>query len=213
MKFKQHLDIGKRLYESIDSETRKKFGLIRGIYLIGNVAPDINCVYPAHRIKTTEHRFYRHLNQINSIDLAVVKSFMLGVLTHYICDYFCYAHNNKSLGVKHKIYEQNLYDLYEAHYNEMYQDNKILDISWFRNKKKSVEDNIKDNTMTSKNQSDLILEQLKLMIEDYCNRSDINKNKGWELSREQMQLDLEYALFVAQHILGLIMDPVDCMRV
>ncbi|MDR0496929.1 MAG: zinc dependent phospholipase C family protein [Treponema sp.] len=77
------------------------------LFLLGNIFPDL-----IHSYLWCKHE-YEHSKEYIRKKLDILKkrprlfSFHLGVLTHYICDYFCYPHStgyDKGL-VQHIIYE------------------------------------------------------------------------------------------------------------
>jgi hypothetical protein len=212
MKFKQHIEMGKSILSSLNQQEVSNFGINRVAYLLGNVAPDLNCIYPAHRLSTTEKRFYKRLKLLNNAESKLLKSFELGIVTHYICDYFCCAHNNKSSGIKHKKYETNLYSYYDKHRDNLGENNKELVQAWTRNKIKNITNIIDNNTITAKNLSKLILEQVKQMNNNYTKYSEINKDKGWENKVKQMQKDMEYTIFMTRHITRMIIEPTTCFN-
>lgn len=213
MKLAQHIKVGKTVLESLDSNKHEVnyYEINRFAFLFGCIAPDLNCVYPAHRLSTTERRFYKKLKQVTTASLNIFRSFELGVMTHYICDYFCYAHNNESLGGKHKKYESNLYSYYNVHIEELKNDaNKLLN-KWLRTKRKVVDDVITTDTLTYKEQCDVIIKQVKLMNDEYLKDTSVNQNYGWWSKEDQLEYDLRYIIFMAQHIAELAVEPFKCM--
>jgi len=77
------------------------------LYLLGNIFPDL-----IHSYLWRRHE-YRYSREYVRKKMEMLKkrprlfSFHLGVLTHYICDYFCYSHSscyNKGF-FHHIIYE------------------------------------------------------------------------------------------------------------
>lgn len=208
MKLKQHLEIGNKV---LDEGLINTFKVNRIAYLFGNIAPDLNCIYPAHRLKTTEKRFYKRLKRVEKSSTPLIKSFTLGVITHYICDYFCYAHNIESLGVPHKKYETNLYNYYESHLNEMAKDYDTMIDNWVSCKRQSNEECIVDGCMTVDKHCKFILSQIKYMNSLYMNGCDKNKKGNWTTKIEQMQKDIEYTTFMIEHILTITLEPFKCM--
>ena len=89
-----------------DVQCQMNWRVNRTAYLFGSIAPDLNCIYPAHSITATIKRFRKKLNRVNKSESTIIKSFTLGVIMHYICDYFCYAHNRRMPDPKHSIYER-----------------------------------------------------------------------------------------------------------
>jgi hypothetical protein len=208
MKLKQHLDIGKYVMEH---DIQDKIEINRIAYLLGNIAPDLNCVYPAHRLVTTERRFYRRLRIVEKSNINFIKSFTLGIITHYVCDYFCCAHNNKSLGVPHKMYETNLYRYYESHLGELRESKDRLTVKWVEAKKKSQNDCIEDKCMSDNKHCDFILEQVKLMNQAYLKHTNLDRSSDWIDKKWQMRRDMEYAIFMSEHIITLIIEPFKCV--
>lgn len=213
MKLKQHIAIGKLVFDEIVSSGIEpdRYKLMKTPFLIGNIAPDLNCVYPAHRLVTTEHRFYKRLKVSASTEFIMLKSFTLGVITHYICDYFCYAHNNESVGVKHKKYETNLWNYYNAHLRELEETPVRILNEWKKNKELSIENNLDNNELRVEEQCQIILEQIKRMNDEYMQHTQVDKRKNWEQLESQLKYDMQYIIFMASHIDMLIMDPFRCM--
>lgn len=214
MKLRQHIEIGKLVYDELSTHVEIepcKRSLLKIPFLLGNIAPDLNCVYPAHRLSTTEKRFYKRLKITAATDSILCRSFILGVITHYICDYFCYAHNNESLGVKHKKYESNLWNYYKAHVDELNRTPNKLKTAWIVNKQVSIDNNCVDSCLGVKEQCDMILEQLKRMNNEYVAHTDVNKRNNWEQAEKQLKYDLQYIIFMAKNIDRLIMEPFRCI--
>lgn len=103
MKLKTHLEIARR---ALDKNKDTKYRVYKAVYLIGSIAPDINVVFPKHCIQFTLKRLSKRLKLIDKTSSNLIKSFFVGVVTHYICDYFCYVHNIKYNGSKHITYEK-----------------------------------------------------------------------------------------------------------
>jgi len=104
MRLEIHHKIGKNVCAEL-----KEFGcrINEKLFLAGNLFPDL-----IHSYIWCRHE-YQHSREYIRKKLEVLKkrpklfSFHLGVLTHYICDYFCYPHSacyDKGL-VQHIIYE------------------------------------------------------------------------------------------------------------
>lgn len=208
MKLKQHLDIGNKV---LNDNIIKTFNVNRIAYLFGTIAPDLNCIYPAHRLKTTEDRFYKRLRRVDKASTDLVKSFTLGVITHYICDYFCFAHNIESLGIPHREYESNLYKHYESHLSEMTDSYDNLLNHWLHFKQESQEKCLVDNSLNSEAHADFIMNQLKNMNELYMSSASLSKKDDWTTKVEQMQKDIEYATFMIEHLLGMVLEPFKCV--
>ena len=69
--------------------------LNKGLYLLGNLLPDFN---PYHKyVKHYKDYSLDYVHRlVNGIDISNLNeaSFKLGILGHYLTDYFCYPHNN-----------------------------------------------------------------------------------------------------------------------
>lgn len=216
MRIDQHIKVGRMILEN-EVKSKEVFQNIRVnkvMYLIGCAAPDMNCVFPAHRLNKTRKRFYRRLTQVTRISRPdSLRSFELGVITHYVCDYFCYAHNNESTGAFHKKYEYSLDKFYRAHVRELEESSKCLVSEWLHTKKESMRGIIESDTTTSIEQCELIMEQVERMNRIYIREYGTSKKCGWYKSEEQMRHDMEYILFMSRHIVELVLQPVMCRAV
>lgn len=111
-----HMLIAKNVISVIEKKLNIKLDPINFLY--GNIKPDINSLLisiPHYKNKSLPFV----LDIIDSIQFetlptynGVLKTFSvnLGVVNHYLADFFCYAHNNSNLDkfVPHFIYENNL---------------------------------------------------------------------------------------------------------
>lgn len=115
MNFKSHIIMGNILCETL--QTRLNIPLNRSEFIYGNVRPDI---YPGFIARHTKDKFFAYvkseiaeLAQVNlakSVNDDKSYSFRLGILCHYLTDFFCYPHNgcfHKSV-LAHYIYEKRL---------------------------------------------------------------------------------------------------------
>ena len=104
MRLDMHHRIGKKVCNEL-----KELGchVNEKLFLLGNIFPDINHSYIWRR------HDYQHSREYVRRKMEILQkrpwlfSFHLGVLTHYISDYFCYPHSSgydKGL-VHHIIYE------------------------------------------------------------------------------------------------------------
>ena len=104
MRFKLHHKIGK----NISSELKKLgYCINEWFFLLGNIFPDLCHSYLWRRHEHQHSRDYvrRKIEKLKKG--SSLFSFHLGVLVHYICDYFCYPHSsvyNKSI-FQHILYE------------------------------------------------------------------------------------------------------------
>ena len=104
MRIEIHHKIGKKICGEL-----KEMGcaINEKLFLLGNIFPDLNQSYLWCRHE------YQHSREFVRKKIEMLKkrpklfSFHLGVLTHYICDYFCFPHSSsydKGL-LQHIIYE------------------------------------------------------------------------------------------------------------
>ena len=194
MKLAQHLDVGERILEKLKIDGYGGY-LNSRAFLLGNISPDLNCVYPAHRLTTTEKRLYRKLKVAFDIDIKMIRSFTLGVITHYVCDYFTFAHAAEKIGMKHKTYESSLMRVYNSY--DMNQDRFNLDAIWLELQSMNKD---KISTVTNNSSEELnlsIIKQLESMSEIYKANAVGYKNNKWQYSKEQMLIDLEFITFVS----------------
>jgi len=104
MRIKIHHKIGKNVCSELKYHGCK---LNENLFLVGNLFPDL-----IHSYIWRRHE-YQHSREYVRRKLEILKgrpklfSFHLGVLAHYICDYFCYPHSvsfDKGL-IEHIAYE------------------------------------------------------------------------------------------------------------
>ena len=104
MRIDIHHKIGKSVYSEL-----KELGFTTNekLFLLGNIFPDLiqSYIWCRHEYQHSREYVSRKLNMLKK--RPRLFSFHLGVLTHYICDYFCYPHNvcyDRGL-VQHILYE------------------------------------------------------------------------------------------------------------
>lgn len=120
MIFQSHL----RMASHIVQAGQAVGGVSRGLLLVGSVAPDLRCVLPSHRITTTGKRFIRRLYKVKNFKSGYRRSFWMGVILHYVCDYFCLAHNSDKIksGLGHTMYETELNRFIKEHLDNIESD-------------------------------------------------------------------------------------------
>ena len=105
MRLKIHHMIGK----SVCSEL-KKSGLFihEKLFLLGNLFPDLihSYFWRRHEYKYSREFIRKKLEKLKK--RPRLFSFHLGVLSHYICDYFCYPH---SIGYEKGLIQHILYEI------------------------------------------------------------------------------------------------------
>ena len=104
MRLKIHHTIGKKVCSEL-----KESGLYihEELFLLGNLFPDLihSYFWRRHEYKHSREYFRKKLDMVKK--RPILLSFHLGVLSHYICDYFCYPHSTcygEGL-IQHIIYE------------------------------------------------------------------------------------------------------------
>ena len=104
MRMKIHHMIGKNVCAEL-----KESGLYihEKLFLLGNLFPDLihSYLWCRHEYKHSREFIQKKLDKIKK--RPRLFSFHMGVLAHYICDYFCYPHSNcyeKGL-IQHILYE------------------------------------------------------------------------------------------------------------
>ena len=104
MRMEIHHKIGK----AVCGELRESGCLIdEKLFLLGNLFPDLihSYIWCRHEYQHSREYVRKKLDMLKKRPKLI--SFHLGILTHYICDYFCYSHSScfgKGL-VQHIIYE------------------------------------------------------------------------------------------------------------
>ena len=102
------LEMHYRIAKEITADFReKKLKLNSFLFIIGNLFPDLihSYLWQRHEYHQSQNYICKKLEQIKK--KPHFFSFHLGVLTHYICDFFCYSHSRafgKNL-FHHIIYE------------------------------------------------------------------------------------------------------------
>lgn len=211
MKLVHHIQVANMISKKLDNKLKEGFTINKLAFYLGSISPDLNCIYPAHRLSTTANRFQKRVKRVDNFEHGLVRSFTLGVITHYVCDYFCYAHNIESLGFPHKNYETGLYKYFKTH-RDMFIDNEDLVVEWKDAKeimqKKCLRGN---NTMNMDLHAEMIMEQIRILNLRYLEKSINHDNKEWVNSDYQWNNDLEYAVFMCECILSLVVEPVRCV--
>ena len=91
----------------------------RYLVILGSLIPDVNPVTQPHREENLLIRIFNNYKAIETSKSEFEKSVRLGILLHYVCDYFCYAHNYNldiSHGKNHVKYEIELHKLLKNGY-------------------------------------------------------------------------------------------------
>lgn len=100
MEKRNHKFIAQKIYDVLknnDIELRRKF------FILGNLAPDItySFLFRRHQFNTSCHYLNKKIQSLCKGALSPQSrlfSYRLGVVMHYVCDYFCYAHSSAFKG-------------------------------------------------------------------------------------------------------------------
>ena len=221
-----HIKIADSILLSIQNTVQWKIN--RQAYLFGSIAPDLNVAFPAHTLTKTFNRFKRRLVRVEKSDSSIIKSFTLGVITHYICDYFCYAHNIKN-NPKHAIYERVMKNHLDMHNREIREHFDELQSSWDEVKGQillkisdgrdvgipSLEE-VKNNFDKEENSeikwASCLGDMLKDMHDLYMAETSDLDEPIWSRSHNKIQLDLEYATFMCEKMTLTLLGSADELR-
>jgi hypothetical protein len=125
MKSASHHAMGYLLYQALE---RRGITLDREMFVLGNLLPDYlpELILSPHFTMKCQ----REINVFTGVlaaehlgdptQIPAQYSLRLGILCHYVTDYFCFAHSRefKQNIVRHAAYEQALDDYFRAHYTE-----------------------------------------------------------------------------------------------
>lgn len=104
----------------------------RCLIMIGSLLPDFNPTTQPHRTQNLLDRINNNYKALDLDENNFVKSIRFGVMLHYICDYYCYAHNYNleiSHGIKHMEYEVQLHQLLKDGYYKRRDNQSIEDFA------------------------------------------------------------------------------------
>ena len=104
MRLEIHYAIGKTVCNEMKDQGLR---INERLFLLGNVFPDLvqSYIWRRHEYQHSRNYIKRKMDMLKK--RPMLFSFHLGVLTHYICDYFCYPHSaifDKGF-MQHVIYE------------------------------------------------------------------------------------------------------------
>jgi len=116
MKFTNHYKMANLIWEKMavsDMLLRKR------IYFLGNLAPDLigSFLFRQHSYITCGARLrklLRHLFDGNIARSSILFSFYTGVISHYVCDFLCYAHTTAFIGSVREHYKYEKYQIVKA---------------------------------------------------------------------------------------------------
>lgn len=134
MLIQSHLYVANKMAKKLNVEINTPY------FLLGNIIPDF---LPQHKKK--EHIFKSSLPyvlyEINSIKLATdknLRSYKLGIVCHYLADFFCKAHNCEAMQTglwEHFKYESLLHSVLISTNFEIPLKNDIYNVKTFLKKK------------------------------------------------------------------------------
>lgn len=101
-----HYKMGCVIYKSMTNNTMP---LNRFFFLLGNLAPDIffSFCYRPHQYASSGPHIKGQIQRLCygvATPRSASFSFNLGIIAHYVCDYFCYAHSPAFRGSSHEHY-------------------------------------------------------------------------------------------------------------
>lgn len=212
-----HMRIARETLNKIESHIDWKIN--RKAYILGSIIPDLNCAFPTHTINNTLNRFRKRLIRMDNTGSNFIKSFTLGIITHYICDYFCYAHNLNFPNPKHAVYERVMRAHIRKHEEvignwgddlvkqwELIKEHTIVLIKENDNIN-SIEDTILRIQYDSKDHVEYIIDTVKDMHKKYISQTIDLDALSWYKSLNKIQLDIDYATFMCERIALLILAP------
>ena len=130
MNIVMHLELSQAIRSAVEKELNVKIDAFSFMY--GNIKPDLktSCIKIPHFKHTAMDFLQAEIEKISTLRLKKSKkcskqlSERIGVITHYLSDFFCYAHTEyfESRHVSHLFYEFRL--LY--HYQKSPKDTKHL---------------------------------------------------------------------------------------
>ena len=143
-----HHKVGKKVYSELKDLTCH---VNERLFLLGNIFPDINQSYLWRRHEYQHSREYIRKKIETLKKRPKLFSFHLGVLTHYICDYFCYSHSS---GYSKGLINHMIYEIQQKHPEKIYKINlnikaftiEELDrfVKWYENFRYSFENDESD---------------------------------------------------------------------
>lgn len=115
-----HLIISNSIIENLDSN--KSFFLSNNNFLYGNVKPDLTSKYflRKHYLDESFNMIMNKIKTLSSLSLDFIEKYFsissfsqeLGVVCHFLCDFFCVPHSQRwefsHSFTKHVVYEKNL---------------------------------------------------------------------------------------------------------
>ncbi len=113
LKLCSHICLANEIYDYVENYTG--YELNRRAYLIGNCAPDIHPIrrMSYHNLKCLNTNLYKTIDTIKLGNMGkITLSYLIGTISHYIADTFCYAHNKYIFNLKKHIQYESYLDNY-----------------------------------------------------------------------------------------------------
>ncbi|KAB3525508.1 zinc dependent phospholipase C family protein [Alkaliphilus serpentinus] len=119
MMLKTHILIGQKVFDNIKELYNMK-QLHRTSFIIGNIKPDIvyRLLIKSHCMKDSLYFVVNEINRLLSSEVEDIKEFSssLGVINHFLSDFFCSAHYYQSEefngSINHFKYEMKLHQAF-----------------------------------------------------------------------------------------------------
>lgn len=200
-----------------DIQSKLDWKINRKAYLFGSIAPDINIAFPTHTFKHTINRVRKrimHMEIRNNTKRNIIKSFNLGIVVHYICDYFCYAHNINYHKIQHMHYEKHLNNLVKllktsgiesrkfTEQIEIVENHVITELNNIDTTKEKMLSNITNESIDN---IEYIIDILTNIHNNYLDRTKEIDKDNWFESQYKMVIDLGYSIMVSNKIMELML--------
>lgn len=179
MRKKAHIKLVSVVMEAVDEIEFKRYSFW---FQLGSIIPDLvpTFIWKRHRIDTTTNEFEKAIMKfLNGKQSGRLYSIRLGIITHYLSDYFTFPHNKEC---HMNIAEHNSYEGRQLQLLKAFTTN---DISKFKYNYYNV------------HSFDNMIESIELLHDEYIKRI--------EEVRDKLLLDLEYIGYVNFMILQLLL--------
>lgn len=133
-----HIQVGKLIYQILK---QNDIYLNKNFFVFGNIEPDLTLFLlnkPHHKKEFDDYvkneiLFVSNIGIENTASIDSNYSRKLGIICHYIADFFCLAHNNFYNSIwSHIKYESNLYKYMKKHKKTLKNINFVLELKNFK---------------------------------------------------------------------------------
>lgn len=189
MRWGEHWRISKDCYEPKKSL----------MYQLGSILPDWFMRHPIHRWNDTKDIFLERAYKVLNMKEGPIRDWNLGVLSHFVCDYCCMAHNEEYYDLyKHRVYEVLSQKLY-----------KKMRLYNYESKEKWIKYDIQYEISEEKIDSgEKFKNNLTIIIEYYIKElHDKIKSVGsiaWYKDHEIMELDILYSYALLKKLIKIL---------